>query len=415
MSVTFTKLPNGSYGLRATDILKTGTVATVTRKDGKTVPIPVGKWLRTCGNPAVHIYEQGDALPAPENQDEEAPGEMREPAPVKPTKSQLWARAKSEVGGSGALAEDLYRQLLDEHGYVPEPKPAVVVTTTETTTTTLIAPSPVTESNGHTNGMPSGDVLAIANGLIGREKVVGTVTSHDETKLRALDQATRTFTKDVYHVFYDMVRVYDDGVNPDGSVKKVKQTDLPDPAAALWEFGIPFTQSVWVMTEEQLQSPKMQNLLKSWDRWAKGNKHGAPEWMEYHITPVHPRAIATMRDIAADRLATMLREVHTSLITRIDNAHAAWQLAQVEFDKAEKTTTWQERQKAEASRCNKIRAVIREAADDLNNAIRRAEDFDERGGIEDLISGLRLAIRSSVNSFNAHAATKNVAKVHVKV
>ena len=420
MPVTFTKLKSGSWGLRSTSTLVTGSEVTVSRQNGSQSTEVVGSWVWSGGYPVIHIYCLATATA------EAAATKSEEAKSSTPTKAQLWATAKEVHGGNNPEAVAAYRTLLLDNGYSV---PTEEATTTEVSHTTLLVPGTngTVEVTDHLNGkpsttettsttavidgpaaMPARDTNRIAGQIISREKATG--TTHDEVKLRGLDQAVRTLGKDVWQLVYDLVRVCTvtdpDGTNP----RKVAQTTVPDPNAQLWCHGFPYTQSVWVMTQDQKESAGVKEMEKLWDAY--------PGYMEYHWTRVDARDVEAMREIARNRLAKMLQEVHSSLIARIDTAHQSWTKAQVAFDAtvaAKGTVTYKERTLAEAKRCNAIRSVIRSAAEDLNNAIKRAEDFDERGGIEDLISGLRLAIRSQVNSFNAHARQVEVSGISVKV
>jgi hypothetical protein len=57
MATTWTKLKDGSWGLRSTEALNTGNLVTVTRKDGTAATVPVGALVWT-GN-GVWLYVAG--------------------------------------------------------------------------------------------------------------------------------------------------------------------------------------------------------------------------------------------------------------------------------------------------------------------------------------------------------------------
>ena len=191
-------------------------------------------------------------------------------------------------------------------------------------------------------------------------------------------------------------------------MEKIPQRTVPDPYVNLWALGFPQTQTSWLMTEERRKSPLMDSLTKDWD--------AHPEYMEYRFSRWHPEDVGIARDVASTQLAKMLREKHRAMLENIDTADQKWKEAQKEWEgitPRRGSEAWTKRKLEQAKRDNGIRKQIRDAADYLNFAIARAQDFDEIGSVEDLIKGMKAAIKAQQASFNAHARAIEVAPVSV--
>jgi hypothetical protein len=257
---------------------------------------------------------------------------------------------------------------------------------------------PAVNGNGHVAAKLQQDAIGIESRISNKELSKAGGSATDERKLIGMEATVKTLSGNLYMVVYDLRR------------GKEEQQKVPDPCYYLWGYGFPWTESVWVFTEAQIQRQGMTSCLERW------SKH--PDVMEYHVTPVHPGAVETMREIAREKLCKMLREVHESMIKKILSADAALAEANREMDEraAKKgDVSWRERTLAQAKRDNGIRSKIKEVAEDLRNACRLAEQYDDQGVTSDLIQALREAITAESRAFNVGARARNIAPVRVTV
>jgi hypothetical protein len=242
-------------------------------------------------------------------------------------------------------------------------------------------------------------VVATANGVDQRTRVVGNgqgEVSKAEADLKRLEKAARTLQGDVYMLIYDI---------PDALSES-----CPNPSGQLWPVGFRLNKSCWVLPQASLDSSTVRELLAHW------SNHPT---VECHIIPYADRALAQIREIAAEKIRQRVVEIHTSFITRLDAASERLEKARAELDEVAKETpdvvSSRDYEKVEASKDNNVRSIIKQSAAALEASLTCARLFDEEENVADLLQGLRQAINSQVLSFNALMAQKHGKRSNVRV
>jgi hypothetical protein len=242
-------------------------------------------------------------------------------------------------------------------------------------------------------------VVATANGVDQRTRVVGNgqgEVGKAETDLKRLEKAARTLQGDVYMLIYDI---------PD-ALSEV----CPNPSGHLWPVGFRLNKSCWVLPQASLDSPTVRELLAHWSNYPT---------VECHIIPYAERALAQIREIAAEKIRSRIVEIHTSFIKRLDAASERLEKARTELDEVSRETpevvSQRDYDKVEATRDNNVRSIIKQSAASLEAALTCARLFDAEENVEDLFEGLRQAINSQVLSFNASMAQKQGKRSNVQV
>lgn len=217
-------------------------------------------------------------------------------------------------------------------------------------------------------------------------------------ELRSLERAVETLTGEqaIWQLVYDI---------PSNS------KTVPNPSGIFWRYGFRFTESVWIFTKQSLESSAVQKFLTDMREAQKTDPRH-----ETHVTPIDRGATDQMRDLAWQRLAKRLQEVHTSLIQKLANANETLEKAEKEFSErtAQKgTVSWKERQVVTAKRDNAVRAMIKKAAQDLRDAVGCAQRFDATEKVADVIEATRRAIIAETKAFNAHASASRINPVMI--
>lgn len=187
--------------------------------------------------------------------------------------------------------------------------------------------------------------------------------------------------------------------------------ECPNPSWLLWFFGFRFNKSCWYLPRASLETRCMKNLLSQWAQYPNTSTTDEPNGVECDIIRQHPEEMAKIRKIARNRLERRIREIHTSLITRLDDADKRLQEAQKAHEQSRLNNTpptTQEEARAILQRDGSVRNTIRSASDDLDAAISCASLFDDSEEIKDLLNGLRHAIRSHKNAQNAILEARGV-------
>lgn len=177
-----------------------------------------------------------------------------------------------------------------------------------------------------------------------------------------------------------------------------KKAVCPNPSHILWRYGFRSNLSVWILPQKSLKNPVIEQLLEHW------NRNG----INYLPLPIHDRAVQMTREVAAEYLREEIRGWHESLIENIGAAadRLGEAKAAVLADESKGTT---ELERAEDARNNAVRKHIRDAIERLETSIQCAELFDDNGDdTKALIDGLRSAIRSQAESFNAMARMRRI-------
>lgn len=206
------------------------------------------------------------------------------------------------------------------------------------------------------------------------ERVTRNVTGNVEQQVNGLKNVIDGIPEEYTSLGYDI---------PEGT--------LPNPSWLLWRFGFRRLLSSWVLPSRNLNHPVIQNLLREWDA------HG----IEWDTVRYHPEEMGRIKEMAQKRLDKMIREVHTSLITTIIKADNQLKLIQEDMEK-----TAADADKADESRDNKVRAIIKKAGERMAAALECAELFDLNESVTDLLKGLKEAIESQRTTFNESMAIK---------
>jgi len=127
------------------------------------------------------------------------------------------------------------------------------------------------------------------------------------------------------------------------------------------------------------------------------------------VIPQAEKAKAQLKAIGIRGLDALLRQLHTSLITNMDNAARDLETARARLD--ERVASGEDvgaraYSNAESYCDNRCRHHIKTAAEGLENALRSAEGYDLSGEVGELLNGLRALLRSRQASFNAQMELK---------
>jgi hypothetical protein len=255
------------------------------------------------------------------------------------------------------------------------------------------------DKQGAVNQVQQRTVHATASGVDRQTRVVGNgqgEVSKAEADLKRLEKAAKTLQGDVYMLIYDI---------PD-----ILNESCPNPSGQLWPVGFRLNKSCWVLPQASLDSSTVRELLAHW---------ADHPTVECHIIPYADRAMAQIRDIAAEKIRQRIVEIHTSFIKRLDAASERLEKARAELDQVAKETpdvvSQRDYDKVEATRDSNVRAILKQSAKSLEAALTCARLFDEEENVADLFEGLRQAINSQVLSFNALMASKNGKRSNVRV
>lgn len=176
----------------------------------------------------------------------------------------------------------------------------------------------------------------------------------------------------------------------------INEIRCPSPASVFYAHAVHLDGSNWLFTKEGLDSPAVKWFFDNWEEHKdfRGREHRGPEgW----VVRYHDDEIENLVRKAEKRICDRIRELHTALITNISSADEALKKAQDAFDA---NTSQNEQSKVFAQRQNKVRAILKKKAEELDQAIQAAERYDMHEDLSDLFSGLRSAIRSQVEDFN---------------
>jgi hypothetical protein len=168
-----------------------------------------------------------------------------------------------------------------------------------------------------------------------------------------------------------------------------------DPCKVLWQFGFRMTLSCWIMPRRFLAHPTIRAMIALWSALSK-RVSKVKDRVKVRTIRQHDEELQTIRQMAVEALDEAVREWHGRLIEGIGKADADLAAAL----KADGLTS-KDQERIESKRDNDIRAKLRQAAADLDRAIRCAEQFDATESVSDLISAFRELTRTQTGTFNA--------------
>lgn len=190
---------------------------------------------------------------------------------------------------------------------------------------------------------------------------------------------------------------------------------INNPSHILRRHGFRLDGSNWVITAEGLESPAVQEIIKTWDDYRANRLPNEPA-LRYWIIDWTPEQLSKVKEAAKEQLAEELKDLHSSLIARIDNAAQTLQKAQEAFAEVEAAggpVTEKDRAKAENARNGSIRSAIKEACERFEMCLLGAELFDDTGDIKSLIQSHRDAIRTEALAADAELKARGVKGVKI--
>lgn len=188
--------------------------------------------------------------------------------------------------------------------------------------------------------------------------------------------------------------------------------DYPNPSRIFRRHGIRLDGSNWLFPTAALQHDDVRAVLETWssmlpiDLGTLTLDTPVKPRVRHWVTPLTREQLAPMRESAQEQLAEELREVHISLITRIDSAAERLREAREAVD-----ATPGSNDRAEASHNAALRATIAEACERFGMCLRGAELFDDTGALDSLFCALKDAIRTQTLAVNATLRARRVKQV----
>lgn len=241
-------------------------------------------------------------------------------------------------------------------------------------------------------------IMDVVNNEVGKVSV-----RTAEERIAGLRKVIEKVNDDVYVIFrYD--------IPSDVATAKFDHKADHYPCPTLWRHGFRDTLSVWIMPSKQVEHPRIQNLIQGWRDY---NNHpertGKP--IKFRTVAISESEMNQIREMAVESLDEYIRELHTALITNIIAADERLKKQQDTFNKdieEGREVTQKQMDTAESTRDNAVRAMLKRKGEELNSAIASAELFDVTESVDDLLNGLRSALRSQVETFNERAAIRGV-------
>lgn len=219
-------------------------------------------------------------------------------------------------------------------------------------------------------------------------KISERTIENTEVRIARLQEVINNISADGY-----VMLVYD--------IPTDKNDVCPNPSGMLWRYGFRMNLSCWVIPTRNMERARIKEELALWD----ANK------IKWHVVPYADSAMDQIRGIAQEKLDEEVRRVHTSFIEMIATADETLKEKYAEFDAIVKEggeVTTKQREKVESLRDNRVRTILRQAAERLNAAIECAEAFDTTEQLADLLRGIKTAHESYVLAFNADAKQKRI-------
>lgn len=215
------------------------------------------------------------------------------------------------------------------------------------------------------------------------ERVTGRGLDSQERELSRLEQISNDLKEPFYLLSYDIA----------------DNSGCPNPSGRLWHLGFRKQLSVWGITHRGLMDPRMQAL--------------ATEWNEYGITwdiiRQHDDERAKFYSWARHKLEEHVRELHTSLIDRLDGAAKRYDKAKAALEELVakgEVPNAREWERLIERREDNVRGALKDASDALAAAIECAQRFDDTEDTQQLLKAYRHAVRSAALSHNKEMDAK---------
>lgn len=171
------------------------------------------------------------------------------------------------------------------------------------------------------------------------------------------------------------------------------------------------TESEVIGREENFELDFFLSYLSILDSYKKGteNHKRLGVFAKYRISRIAFEDVNDLKEEVSEALEDKLIAAHTRLIQGIIDADKAL----FEAMKSSDDMTLKEQDAATAAWANECRARIRAAHEELNVAVRHAENFDMTAETFDRIKGFEAATRARLEAFNALAASRHVNGVEI--
>lgn len=182
-------------------------------------------------------------------------------------------------------------------------------------------------------------------------------------------------------------------------IETAKNKKVSNPSWMLWRYGARMQYSVWIIRKDALDTLQMQELFTHWDN----------NEVIYDVIPQSGEGEKRLIAIAQRNLENEIRELHTSLITRIDAAAERLEAARKALDEMEangEEVDPNDRDALENKHDNGLRVVFRETIFRFEGVLESARTFDDTDSLGALLNGLRNALLTSVEAFNVEMAAK---------
>lgn len=263
--------------------------------------------------------------------------------------------------------------------------------------------------NGSKEALPSDQTQNSTNqavAQVAKSQNVGVGIDHAERKINSLVKTCNDLQdEDFWYLTYDIpTKMNDSCPNPSWPIRIWPKDALHRSQSwifpGLWRFGARLNLSCWCIPDKKLQHSKMQKLISHW------RDHG----IKVRLVRYHPEDRNEVRRIVYEELCEEVQRLHQAFITKLFNASDRLKKLESEMDLKEASggvVSRKDRDDAQSTRDNSIRATIKRAGEELNAAIESAKLFDAFEKISDLLDGFRKVIKAETSTFNAEMARKS--------
>lgn len=191
--------------------------------------------------------------------------------------------------------------------------------------------------------------------------------------------------------------------DPDTSVviQEAIPVRIPNPARMLWQYAVGLDGSNWLLTEDALNEPEVQefcDLVESYADFRGVANRGPETWACEQSESQTAVLIARAQKMIAIRIS----ELSTALLQNIFSADERLSAANKLFNErtaSGKSVTEKERLAAEDKRNNEVRAALKKTAEDLNNAYCATERFESTEDLASLFAGVKAAFLAQQQAF----------------
>jgi hypothetical protein len=207
-------------------------------------------------------------------------------------------------------------------------------------------------------------------------------------------------------------------------IPEALNSECPNPSPAFWGHGFRLNKSCWVMSAEALESDDVQAVLRHWDSIEPVQERVHPDLpytravgVEYHTIEFAASQVKKIQAIARRELERFLVRIHTSLIERMFSAEERLRAAEAAFatrvEAGDPPATEQEQAALQSRYDSAVRALLRDAQNNLVAALESAQAFDTTEDLADLFRAVRAAVAAELTTFNARMVLAGRRQVEV--